>query len=84
MKIKSITILCCSFYFFCFSGCAHETIKTVVEYRDCPNNSIVVDGKAYSKDAYKVVVRKSYEEDMKTLVDLRSMLDECLERERIK
>jgi len=76
-------LLICVISFCLFSGCVHE-IQTVIEYRDVPANSIVVDGKAYSKDAYKVVVRKSYEEDMKTLVDLRSMLDECLERERIK
>jgi hypothetical protein len=53
----------------------------VVEYRDVPATSLVMDGKAYSKDDYKLF-RKKPMKKTETMIELRSMLDECLERER--
>lgn len=82
MKRLNFLLICVSSLCL-FSGCGPQ-IKTVVEYRDVPSNSIVMDGKAYSKDDYKVVQKKAYEEDLKTMIELKNMLDECLERERIK
>lgn len=78
---RLLCLLSCGSLLCLFSGCGPQ-IKTVVEYRDVPANSIVMDGKAYSKVDYKVVQKKAYEEDLKTMIELRSMLDECLERER--
>jgi hypothetical protein len=66
-----------------FSGCVKK-IETKIEYRDVPAKSIVMDGKAYPKSDYKVVQKKVYESELKTMIELRGMLDECLERERIK